>query len=225
MIGSMMNGLQILTFFKKDFNNPAGAILGLMNAVYPLGKVVALFVVTPVADRFGRKIPMAFGLVGCVGFAILQGLSPNFTSFVIARAFLGFMTSFVAQPSPVLITEMAYPTQRGKLTSLYNTFFVSLTNRPIPPAVKALSLLSWHNTIVPWTIRLTSLIVLWRHLRRLVDIRDIQNSLHMELEDPFHYSGGDSTHSTLRAILCSRIAKVSSWPTSNLGPLHQRYKK
>ncbi|KAK8105115.1 lactose permease [Apiospora kogelbergensis] len=121
--GSMMNGLQILTFFKKDFNNPAGAILGLMNAVYPLGKVVALFVVTPVADRFGRKIPMAFGLVGCVGFAILQGLSPNFTSFVIARAFLGFMTSFVAQPSPVLITEMAYPTQRGKLTSLYNTFF------------------------------------------------------------------------------------------------------
>ncbi|TLD22399.1 hypothetical protein PspLS_07748 [Pyricularia sp. CBS 133598] len=121
--GSMMNGLQILTFFKHDFNNPTGAILGLMNAVYPLGKVIALFVVTPVADQFGRKLPMAIGLVGCIAFAILQGLSPNLTAFVLARAFLGFFTSFISQPSPVLIAELAYPTQRGKLTSLYNTFF------------------------------------------------------------------------------------------------------
>lgn len=118
-----MNGLQILTYFKHDFNNPAGAILGLMNAVYPLGKVIGLFVVTPVADRFGRKMPMAIGLVGCIVFAIVQGLSPNLAAFVIARAFLGFWTSFVSQPSPVLIAELAYPTQRGKLTSLYNTFF------------------------------------------------------------------------------------------------------
>ncbi|KAL8309982.1 hypothetical protein RB597_010002 [Gaeumannomyces tritici] len=121
--GSMMNGLQILTWFKRDFNNPAGAVLGLINAVYPLGKVIALFVVTPVADRYGRKIPMAIGLVGCIVFAILQGLSPNLASFVVARAFLGFFTSFISQPSPVLIAELAYPTQRGKLTSLYNTFF------------------------------------------------------------------------------------------------------
>ncbi|KLU90914.1 lactose permease [Magnaporthiopsis poae ATCC 64411] len=112
--GSMMSGLQILTFFKHDFSNPAGDILGLMNSVYPLGKVVGLFVVTPVADRFGRKTPMAIGLVGCIVFAITQGLSPNPETFVVSRAFLGFWTSSVSQPSPVLIAELAYPTQRGQ---------------------------------------------------------------------------------------------------------------
>ncbi|KAI1385480.1 general substrate transporter [Hypoxylon trugodes] len=121
--GSMMNGLQTLPQWKHFFGNPEGAILGLMNAVYPLGKVFALFLVTYVSDRFGRKLPVLIGLVTCVGFAIMQGLSQNLATFVTARALLGFFTSFISQPSPVLITELAYPTQRGKVTALYNTFF------------------------------------------------------------------------------------------------------
>ncbi|KZL84786.1 lactose permease [Colletotrichum incanum] len=44
-------------------------------------------------------------------------------SFVTARALLGFFTTFISQPSPIIITELAYPTQRGKVTALYNTFF------------------------------------------------------------------------------------------------------
>ncbi|OTB17822.1 hypothetical protein K445DRAFT_73698 [Daldinia sp. EC12] len=121
--GPMMNGLQTLPQWKTFFGNPEGAILSMMNAVYPMGKVVALFLVTYISDRFGRKIPCLIGLVACVGFAIMQGPAQNLSTFVTARAFLGFFTSFISQPSPVLIAELAYPTQRGKVTALYNTFF------------------------------------------------------------------------------------------------------
>ena len=120
-----MNGLQTLTQWRAFFGNPTGAVLGLMNAVYPLGKVVSLPFVTFVSDRFGRKLPLVCGLIGCVAFSIMQGFAHNFATFVTARALLGFCTSFISQPSPILVAELAYPPRRGKMTALYNTFFVS----------------------------------------------------------------------------------------------------
>lgn len=95
-----------------------------MNAVYPLGKVVALFIVTYLCDRYGRKFPLYIGFAGAIGFAILQGLSNNVAMFVSARAFLGFFTSLISQPCPIIITELAYPTHRGKFTALYQTCYV-----------------------------------------------------------------------------------------------------
>ncbi|KAM5344628.1 hypothetical protein ACJ41O_013163 [Fusarium nematophilum] len=121
--GSMMNGLQTLPQWRQYFDEPRGAILGAMNSVYPAGKVVALFLVTYIADRYGRKTAIMIGAVACVAFAIMQGVSQNLHTFIAARAILGFFTSFLAQPSPILITELAYPTHRGKLTALYNTSF------------------------------------------------------------------------------------------------------
>ncbi|KAJ3546740.1 hypothetical protein NM208_g1849 [Fusarium decemcellulare] len=121
--GSMMNGLQTLPQWREYFGQPKGALLGAMNSVYPAGKVVALFLVTYVCDRYGRKTAMIIGAFTCVAFAIMQAVSQNLHTFIAARAILGFFTSFLAQPSPILITEIAYPTHRGKLTALYNTSF------------------------------------------------------------------------------------------------------
>lgn len=131
-----MNGLQTLPQWREFFGSPEGALLGLMNSVYPLGKVISLFVVAYICDRWGRKLPILIGLVACIGFATLQGLSQNLHSFIIARAFLGFFTSFIGQPSPIIITELAYPTQRGKVTALYNTFFVSLDSILFGPTMQ-----------------------------------------------------------------------------------------
>jgi MFS family permease len=123
----MMNGLQTLPQWRSYFGNPEGAILGALNAVYPAGKFFAMFLVTWMADRFGRKTTIAIGAFACVAFAIMQGVSQNLHTFIAARAILGFFTSFLAQPSPILVTELAYPTHRGKLTALYNTSFVWAT--------------------------------------------------------------------------------------------------
>jgi sugar phosphate permease len=120
----MMNGLQSLPPWRRYFGNPDGALLGAMNSVYPAGKVVALFLVTWLADRFGRKFTIVIGVVACIAFALMQGFAQNFSTFIAARAILGFFTSFLAQPSPILVAELAYPTHRGKITALYNTSFV-----------------------------------------------------------------------------------------------------
>lgn len=119
-----MNGLQSLPPWRMYFGNPDGALLGAMNSVYPAGKVVALFLVTWLADRFGRKFTIVIGVVACIAFALMQGFAQNFSTFIAARAILGFFTSFLAQPSPILVAELAYPTHRGKITALYNTSFV-----------------------------------------------------------------------------------------------------
>lgn len=120
-----MNGLQTLPQWKQYFDNPTGAMLGAMNAVYPAGKIVALFLVTYLSDRFGRKKVMLIGAFFCVVMPFLQAFAPNAATFIASRALIGVSTSFLSQPSPVLITEIAYPTHRGKLTALFNTSFVS----------------------------------------------------------------------------------------------------
>jgi MFS family permease len=55
--------------------------------------------------------------------AALQAAAVNLPMFIMSRFLLGFSTSFIAHPSPILITELAYPTHRAKVTSLYNTCF------------------------------------------------------------------------------------------------------
>lgn len=36
---------------------------------------------------------------------------------------IGFGLTFAASAAPVLVTELAYPAQRGPVTSLYNTLW------------------------------------------------------------------------------------------------------
>jgi len=40
--GSMMNSLQSVDYWKNYFGNPNGAPLGLLNAIYPVGSMVAM---------------------------------------------------------------------------------------------------------------------------------------------------------------------------------------
>jgi MFS family permease len=53
--------------------------------------------------------------------AILQTSAQNFGMFIGARFLVGFGLSFACIAAPVLITELAFPTHRAPLTSLYNS--------------------------------------------------------------------------------------------------------
>ena len=43
--------------------------------------------------------------------------------FIGARFMIGFGVTFAAAASPLLVTELAYPSHRGKATSMYNTLW------------------------------------------------------------------------------------------------------
>lgn len=54
-----MNGLQTLPQWREYFGQPDGALLGLINAVYPLVKVVALLVSAVYHRSLGPKVATA----------------------------------------------------------------------------------------------------------------------------------------------------------------------
>ncbi|KAF2503352.1 general substrate transporter [Lophium mytilinum] len=121
--GSMVNGLQTLPQWWNYFGQPKSSVLGALNAMYPLGKLVGVLPATFIGDRWGRKVPLTFGLVVAVIGAALQGAAQNLPMFIVARWIVGFACAFISQPAPILVTELAYPTQRGKVTGLYYTFY------------------------------------------------------------------------------------------------------
>ena len=75
------------------------------------------------SDSIGRKRCIQFGGLIIIISTILQTSSQSVGQFVASRFLIGVGIEFCAIPSPVLISELAYPTHRAKLTSLYNTFF------------------------------------------------------------------------------------------------------
>ncbi|THX95436.1 MFS sugar transporter-like protein [Aureobasidium pullulans] len=121
--GSLMNGLQALPDWKNRFGNPTGHILGAVNAAQSAGSILALPFVGACSDRFGRKPTLLVGAIIIVVASIIQCLSVNYGMFVFSRVVVGVGSIMVVQPSPMLISEVCYPTHRGKYTSLYWTMY------------------------------------------------------------------------------------------------------
>jgi sugar porter (SP) family MFS transporter len=119
----MMNGLQSTSSWKTYFNNPSGSVLGVVNAAQSIGSVVVLPVVGLLSDRIGRRWTLFSGIVTVIIASTLQAASVNYAMFVIARLLVGVGGMLVTQPSPMLISELCYPTHRGKYTSLFWTIY------------------------------------------------------------------------------------------------------
>jgi sugar porter (SP) family MFS transporter len=119
----MMNGLQSVTHWRNYFGTPTGATLGLFNAAYPLGGIVGVFFISPVADRWGRQWGLFLGaIVGLLG-AVLQGAAQNIAMFVVSRLIIGSGSVIVAGVGAPWITEIAHPSHRATATALFLTFY------------------------------------------------------------------------------------------------------
>lgn len=119
----MMNGLQSVSHWQTYFGTPKGATLGLFNAAYPLSGIVGAFLISPVADRFGRRVGLATGAFICCLGAALQGGSISIAMFVVSRVLIGCGSVVVAGVGAPYITEIAHPAQRSTATALFLTFY------------------------------------------------------------------------------------------------------
>ncbi|RSL44735.1 hypothetical protein CEP54_014555 [Fusarium duplospermum] len=119
--GSMMNGLQSIETWRKDFGEPTGATLGLFNAAYPIGGFAAVPFVSVANDRFGRRVGSAFGALVCVIGAVVQAAAFDMATFVVARGILGAGTVLLAASGGSWITEVAHPSHRSTATALFQT--------------------------------------------------------------------------------------------------------
>jgi MFS family permease len=116
--GSMMNGLQTLSYWQEYFDHPHGALLGLFNASMSLGSLIGLFIVPYMIDAFGRRLGC---FVGCLIMLLAVGLqsgATGFGMFIAARLLIGFGDCIVLGSAPLLIAEIAHPQDRAVLVTL-----------------------------------------------------------------------------------------------------------
>jgi MFS family permease len=83
--------------------------------------LTALLIAPYSADYLGRKPTIVIGCLIIVLAGLVQCFSINIHMFTAARFLIGLGSGFTGLGSPLLITEIAHPIERGKLTALYNT--------------------------------------------------------------------------------------------------------
>ncbi|KAL2074177.1 hypothetical protein VTL71DRAFT_7955 [Oculimacula yallundae] len=116
--GSMMNGLQALSYWQNYFGHPRGSKLGIFNAAMSLGSIIGMFFVPFMVDRFGRKIGVVIGCVIMLFAVGIQTGARNFGMFIAARLILGIGDTVVLGSAPLLIAEIAHPQDRAILVTL-----------------------------------------------------------------------------------------------------------
>ncbi|KAA1472818.1 general substrate transporter [Dentipellis sp. KUC8613] len=121
--GSMMNGLQSLPQWVLYFHNPSGGMLGLLNAIQNIGCLCAYPFSPYVTDGLGRRTAILIGATIMLIATAIQTASNSVHMFIGARFLIGFGLTFAAAAAPLLVTEIAYPSQRGQATSMYNTLW------------------------------------------------------------------------------------------------------
>lgn len=120
---SIINNVQQLSRWQSDFHHPHGQILGLMGASYWVGNIVGVVLISFLSDRLGRRISLISGAVLCIlGTGIATG-AVNQAMFIVGRFVLGLGGVVVGAVGPILMTELAYPSQRATATALSNTTY------------------------------------------------------------------------------------------------------
>lgn len=91
--------------FKKSLHNPTKAMTGLITSIYYLGTWLSyLFVSHPLADRFGRRIAAATGiLTTSVGAAIQTAArgEHGVAMMIVGRIVCGFGLAIVSTSVPL----------------------------------------------------------------------------------------------------------------------------
>lgn len=119
---SMMNGLQSLAQWQTFMHHPKGAYLGGINAIQAGGSFLGYPGMAIIANRFGRKTSVYLGCA-IISFGVaLQTAAQNPAMFIASRFVIGTSSGFLGAV-PLLVTETAFPTHRGKMTAGYNTLY------------------------------------------------------------------------------------------------------
>lgn len=122
---SMINNLQILPGWQEYFHKPHGMKLGLINSAHSIGILSGTPFSPYVSDLLGRRAAMFIGAAIMLAGVLTQASCTTIQVFLGARVLIGLGMAFSINAAPLLISELSYPTHRGKITSLYNSLWYS----------------------------------------------------------------------------------------------------
>ncbi|GKT48220.1 lactose permease [Colletotrichum spaethianum] len=125
---SLLNGLQTMQSWQGYFDHPSGSRLGIFGAMPGFGGLFVLLFAPYIADGLGRKWGTAIGCMVVIFGALLQSFpvgagTRRDAMYLIGRFIMGAGSNISNATCPLLITEVAHPQHRGKVTTLYNTLW------------------------------------------------------------------------------------------------------
>ena len=107
----------VIPAIAKEFNRPISHIaytITLTLALRPLGALTFGWM----ADRYGRRIPLMINVVLFALFAVLSGLAPNYTAFLVLRALFGIAMGGEWGVGASLAMEAVVPSRRGLVSGV-----------------------------------------------------------------------------------------------------------
>ncbi|EIW57527.1 MFS general substrate transporter [Trametes versicolor FP-101664 SS1] len=117
----VLNLLILIPLLTASINGLDSSLVnGLISAAQVIGSIAGLPLAPFAADSLGRRPTLFIGALVMLAGVSLQSAAFNIGMFIGARGLIGFGLTFALNAAPLLITELAYPTQRGKLTAMYN---------------------------------------------------------------------------------------------------------
>ncbi|TPX13631.1 uncharacterized protein E0L32_005834 [Thyridium curvatum] len=149
---SMINGMQALPEWQKFFGQPKGSRLGAMTFGPTGGVLISILVSSQLCDRLGRRWPIFGGSLLIILGSVIQAAAMNYSMFVASRFIVGFGLGIVSVAAPPLLSEVAYPSHRGKLVSFY------LTSWPLGSLIAAWVTYGTFRMTNAWSWRLPSLL-------------------------------------------------------------------
>ncbi|KAH3671323.1 hypothetical protein OGAPHI_000546 [Ogataea philodendri] len=119
---AITNSIQNIPAWLTFMNDPTGTWLGFISASPFVGTCGTIFFVPWICDRFGRKV-VIYMTVLCIWIgSILGAAAKNPATYIVSRIFMGFSFSCNYAAS-VWISEIAYPTTRGKFSAAYHAIY------------------------------------------------------------------------------------------------------
>ncbi|KAF3005415.1 hypothetical protein E8E14_000412 [Neopestalotiopsis sp. 37M] len=119
----VVGSFQSMDNWVQDMDNPSDEILGLITAMVFIGGVIGALLASWPADTFGRRSTLFAGSLLSVAGSILQAASPGRTEFIVGRLILGIGISFTTSAGPSLLNEVAHPSLRGSMASMFNVLW------------------------------------------------------------------------------------------------------
>jgi MFS family permease len=115
-----------LTLLSTVFHHPTGSRLGLLGAFPGFGGFAVLLFTPYIADMMGRRLGTAIGCLLVIMGSIIQAFprkdNPD-AMFLAGRFIMGMGSNISNATCPLLITEVAHPRHRGRVTTVYNTLW------------------------------------------------------------------------------------------------------
>ena len=120
---SLVGSLQTMPQWLNSMGHPSNNILGFLVCAIFIGSFASAFFAPTICDRFGRRITIFLGSVLCIVGLVLQAVSNGRVLFIVGRIIAGIGVGLDTCGGAILILELAHPSHRGTISSMYNVLW------------------------------------------------------------------------------------------------------